>query len=78
MSRATIKRLEKMLAPHDGMTREIVGLIETEGGHRCETCGALHATVEDAKRAHPGPGILFLMIRVVGADKKPISGASPG
>ena len=79
MNRATLARLEKMLAPAaDGIVRELVGLHEVEGGFRCDVCDTIHADMGAAQQAHPGPAVAFLNIRVVGADRQPISGASPG
>lgn len=52
MNRSTLKRIEKHLAPDDGIARELVACIETPEGFRCD-CGAVHASLADAERAHP-------------------------
>lgn len=68
MNRATVKRLEKALAADDNVTRKIVGLQDAPGGgFLCDDCGEIHATMEDAERAHPGPGVLFVHETIVGA-----------
>lgn len=68
MNLATVKRLEKALAVDDGTTRMIVGLQDAPGGgFFCDACGKIHATTEEAERAHPGPGVLFVHETIVGA-----------
>ena len=79
MNRATLARLEKALnPPEDGTVRVLVGMQESPEGYRCEACGKIHPTFADAEAAHAGPGVLLLIERIVGADKQPLSGTSPG
>ena len=69
MNKATLRRLEDKLLPrNDGIVRQLVGLHETPDGLACDTCGTVHADLAAAEAAHPGPGVLFLMIHVVKAQ----------
>ncbi|HAS86310.1 MAG TPA: hypothetical protein DCS31_05890 [Candidatus Competibacteraceae bacterium] len=65
MNRSTLARLERRLKP-DGITREIVAMLETPDGYRC-ACGEVHPTMVDAERTHAAPGVLLLVERVVSA-----------
>ena len=66
MNRAALCRLERRLSPRaDGLTHAIVCLTETPQGLRCDACGRVHATEADAERAHPEPGTLLVVERIV-------------
>ena len=66
MNRAALCRLERRLSPHpDGLNHAIVSMPETPQGLRCDACGRVHATEADAERAHPEPGTLLLVERIV-------------
>ena len=59
MIRATVSKLERHLAPDDGIARALVGLQAVPGGFICDACGATHASLADAERAHPGATLIL-------------------
>lgn len=65
MNRATLCRLERRLSPRaDGLVHSIVAMLETPHGLRCDVCGQVHATADEAERIHGGPGVLVVVERI--------------
>ena len=56
MNRATLAKLEKRFAPK-AKARRLMTLFQCAQGYKCNICGLesgkVHATEEEAKRAHP-------------------------
>jgi len=64
---ARLRKLERRASVcDDGTARVLVGMLETPDGLHCDS-SAVHASVDDAARAHRGRGVMLLVERIVSA-----------